>query len=176
MKIAECMWEKEGGRLHTARTHSPLGVWDTADTAVWPIFSFSGAPGRTGPPKPAITDFYHRINPVRGRRVRSFQKTKKLWDRAGWVARNLPHSLTGSLLRRNVPSHRLLRLRAAEECFSFLTQIRGAAGVKGEAVWHPQPAAGTHGSEGWESDGNQWVHMSSSLCSEKELWSKLLTF
>lgn len=48
------LWKRRGKGEHAhtnghAHTDSPLAVWDTADTAVWPIFSSSSGSGRTGP-------------------------------------------------------------------------------------------------------------------------------
>lgn len=48
------------------------------------------------------------------------RENKKSSDRDDWVAGNLVHWLTESLLRRNFPSHLPFLLWAAEECFSFL--------------------------------------------------------
>lgn len=152
IKIADCVWERqEEGRLHTARiythtphvhTHSPLAVWDTADTAVWPIFGLSTGPDRA--PEPAITALYLRINPVLRRQASSFQK-KKFLRRDGSVTGNLVHSLTHSLLRRNFPSLHHLLPASSSSCERLkmplipLCRLGTLLGSKGEGVRHSQP-------------------------------------
>ena len=110
-------------------THSPLAGWDTADTAVWPIFGWSGA----GPRAP-LNPRDHRLVSPRKSPPPKCAHLREDGSRPWWPSRWKLHWLTGSLLRRKFPSHRQLLhllLQQLKNASHSSAQIRGAAGVKG---------------------------------------------
>lgn len=98
------MCEREGGRVaaHYAHAHEHTHTHTLtarclrhgSQSSLTHIRLLRSTGSDRGPQKPAITDSYVRVNPVRGRRVRSFQETLrprrlsgyKLASLTDWVA------------------------------------------------------------------------------------------